>query len=350
MILSNNDYAVARKEFISSISVLDNVESIYETGTLSTPGLSDLDFLIIIKDLWSINDTANYYSIRAEHSSLLKELIGDGTVLVVPSGLHQHINIIDNFNINVLYGDTDDDVNIKAFSDKYDEIMRILDWLPERVVKLCQLAPDSVIDIQYIKNYELNIHGVLKSLHTSLKKLNGLLSDSDYTKRYDDLSDQLLMLRSEWFGISNSQQIDGLCSIIMKSISFGLESLNIFSSYLKMSNILSVNAASGDANQFKCFNLKTSETFNVCGEMITTAIPDVYFLNYALQSMLDNDLSNLIQNELIIDNKLLQNDDYVVDSELLDTLDKRCLFVNENLKFLKKRDFVDGLLKYGMFI
>ena len=52
MILSNNDYAVARKEFISSISVLDNVESIYETGTLSTPGLSDLDFLIIIKDLW----------------------------------------------------------------------------------------------------------------------------------------------------------------------------------------------------------------------------------------------------------------------------------------------------------
>ena len=49
--LKVEDYEKAKETFISALSKLNSVKSIYQFGTVSTPGISDLDFFVVLDDI-----------------------------------------------------------------------------------------------------------------------------------------------------------------------------------------------------------------------------------------------------------------------------------------------------------
>jgi hypothetical protein len=334
-----DDYNNCRREFSTSLSRIKNIKYIFERGTVSTVGLSDLDFLIVVDDEWSIKDTVNYLSVRSSQSKLLQQLIGEGTVLVVQDSIKNNIKIIDDSTLINIYGDTEDfakDYDVKEY-----EIMRILDWLPERVIKLCQSA--AMVNV----NNMISVHAILKSLSISFGKINKLLADDDYNIQYKVLSNRLIELRRD-----HIDEIDGynvrLYQIITDFIDYGVLSMYMVESYLKEKEIL-CSFEPGGSNQFRCFNLKSNESYNVFGKHVEVHIPNVFFLNYYLQSIQDTSLSVLIRNELTIAKGRLTSE-YHISDQLESALESRNKFVNENLQFLKKNNFKDGLLKYGMFL
>jgi spore coat polysaccharide biosynthesis protein SpsF len=337
--LTVEDYDRCRKEFVDSLSSIKKIKCIYETGTVSAVGLSDLDFLIIVDDNWKIEDTKTYTSKRGNQSEMLQQLIGGGTVLIVPDSLKSDIKLIDDFRLKSIYGE--DDWDLKDYNDNEYEVMRILDWLPERVSKICHEVSNNINII--------SIHGLLKSLNVSFFKLNKLLENNNYSKQYRELNDKLQLLRAVNPSNMPKSYKEDLYSLITEFVNHGVYSMLMTAEYLRESDLLYPTRKFSGGNQFKCFNLKSKLTFNAFEKNLEIDIPDVFFLNYYVQSIQNTELSVLIKNGLIVENSLFDTGYYISD-KLKEAVRKRNEFVNLNLDFLKNNNFKSGLLKYGMFL
>ena len=61
-VVYRDDYALAINCFLEYLSKFDTIESIYQIGSIGVPGLSDIDLLIIFKDIH--RDISYRYSIK----------------------------------------------------------------------------------------------------------------------------------------------------------------------------------------------------------------------------------------------------------------------------------------------
>ncbi len=126
------NYQEARKEFKELISKHKGIKVAYESGSVSVPGLSDLDFILILDKKWGVDDTQSYYDSLSRISLNLQTAIGPGNILLIPSYLESEMLVIDDFNLKLLSSSASN-VEPKKYYDKYTEICRVLDWLPERI-------------------------------------------------------------------------------------------------------------------------------------------------------------------------------------------------------------------------
>lgn len=339
---SMNSYDSARYEFIEKISKLDGITTIYECGSVSVPGLSDLDFLIVIDDLtWTPHQTNEYYKVVESFSNNLKKLIGSGNILVVPNILQKNIKIIDNFNLKTLYN-----LN-NGLCENFDaheyQISRVMDWLPERISKICHIYNF------YKKNYSnnnLHVHGIIKSLNVTLKIIKKIIDNVHVNEKINLHIENTEKIRNEWFIVKNSQKDQKIQSLLDDSIQIGQICLFEFERYINQKSILKYDGILSFENRFHLFNLGNS--IKIMNGRGLISIPNTYFIHYYIQGSFNCRISKMIKDNLIIpniyENKIEVNIDY------LKTQKKRIDFIDVNLDFLIRNNFKNGLLKYGMLL
>ena len=142
--VSQDFYSSARKEIVDYYSTNSDIVSIYEYGSVSSPGVSDLDIILVLKNLISSSeDSLGFLNISDDVHSL----VADGNVMKMPESVFCRINQIDKFNVKRIYGQ---ELLFDGVSNNDKEILRIvsvIDWLPERVLRLTKVINSEVINI-----------------------------------------------------------------------------------------------------------------------------------------------------------------------------------------------------------
>ena len=218
-------YQRAREEIIEYYSQNSDILSIYEYGSVSSPGVSDLDIILILKD--DVKTKENFF----EFSNISKEvhhLLGDGTVMKMSQENFSNINFLEN-NINVkkLFGK---DIKLKSPDKSYQEILdliSVIDWLPERIIRLTRI----------ITSKNINIIDALTLLHSysyTIKKVDKILGKDKESSKSQSTLNKIKLLRNNWHSIDNPNIV--LIECIQQSISLGYRYLDVFEEYLKSCN------------------------------------------------------------------------------------------------------------------
>lgn len=218
-------YQSARDEIIKYYSQNDDILSIYEYGSVSSPGVSDLDIILILKD--QVKTQEKFF----EFSNISKEvhhLLGDGTVMKMSQENFINMNFLENeINIKKLFGKS---LKQKSPDKSYQEILdliSVIDWLPERIIRLTRI----------LTSVNVNIIDSLTLLHSysyTIKKVDNITSIYKYSSRSEAVLNKIKLLRNNWYSVTNPHKV--LIECIQESISLGYDYLDIFTNYLKKNN------------------------------------------------------------------------------------------------------------------
>ena len=181
-------YQAAREEIIQYYSQNSDVLSVYEYGSVSSPGVSDLDIILVLKDNVK---TKEYLFDFSNISTKVHHLLGDGTVMKMSKNSFININFLENkINVKKLYGE-DFKLNYpdKTYRETLD-LISVIDWLPERILRLTRVMTSkniNIIAITYPKlkaiesNTESNLRKSSDGIHPK-KAGRNLLSSQDMEK------------------------------------------------------------------------------------------------------------------------------------------------------------------------
>jgi len=346
------NYTEARSEFNDLVSKNQGVQSAYEAGSVSTPGLSDLDFILILHDKWDVSDTQLYYATLNKMSPNLRAAIGPGNILLIPKSLESEMLMIDDFNLKSI---STPKLNIKlnTYKDKYSEICRILDWLPERVNTLGSFLSHRYYTLDENCKY-FQLHGLLKSLLLSIKKVSLIVECERSRNIYYQNNKRIIALRNTWFNLKEKEREEKIQDTTNAVFSDALEVLDIFCCFMvkKIDGSINFQPSIGcQTKKFRAFNLCQSAQWSLFSKHnFRYEFHNIVFLNYYLQSKLKNQISNKIKNSINYGDQIKENDINSFTKKFCQTIERRLNYVNANYEFLKKSELRTGLLKYGMYL
>jgi hypothetical protein len=136
-LVKRSSYDDARVYMIDHFSKSDDVISIYEFGTVNAPSISDIDLMLVLKDNLS-NDIHEFIK-RDSVSSLAQYLMMDNTLMLVNEEGFKNTPMWDDINLVLLYGKDIIQKNIPCEDTLPTEIARVMDWLPERTMRMMEL-------------------------------------------------------------------------------------------------------------------------------------------------------------------------------------------------------------------
>lgn len=345
------NYTTARKEFTNLVSGNQGIKSAYEAGSVSVPGLSDLDFILILDDRWDVSDTKIFYDSLSCVSSNLKAAIGPGNILLIPSYLEKEMLNIDDFKLKSI-SSTTPAVAVNRYQDEYTEICRILDWLPERINTIGNFLNHQYAVMDNFNKY-FQLHGLLKSLLLSMNKANSIVQCNKSQKIFTKNNKLITDLRNTWYKLNDAEKETNIQDTANLMFSDALEMLDIFCVHVAkkiMGSVTFKTTASG-LKKFETFELSQVTEWSLFSRMTYKyEFHDLVFLNFFLQAQLNNEISDKIKKSINYSDQVKFNNFNEFTNQFSKTIQRRVNYVNENYLFLKRAKLHNGLLKYGMYL
>lgn len=217
-------YQTARNKIIQYYSQNSDILSVYEYGSVSSPGVSDLDIILVLKDNVKTKEIFFDFS---NISTKVQHLLGDGTVMKMSKNNFIHINFLENnINVNKLYGDDFKSINPDKSYREILDLISVIDWLPERILRLTRV----------ITSKNINIIDTLTLLHSysyTIRKVGDITGTVKKSLKSQSTLNKIKSLRNDWYSLDNPQEV--LIECIQESITLGYSCLDIFENYLKNS-------------------------------------------------------------------------------------------------------------------
>ena len=343
------DYDEARRYIADFVSSFPDVRALYEFGSVSAPGISDLDFMVILYD--KVNDKnlgekLTFDQLPADVINLL-----DGSTFMIFSEEHfKDIMIWDDLRFQKVCGE---DVVVHAIDPDQEhllEICRIMDWGGERIMRLMAFEMTGRIPVK-------TVLCVLQSFGYTIAKFDNL------TKGKDCKGIQILKetqkLRREWFANDTATNREQFISLLYKTLYFGFELLRSMSNYLEENKYYSPARMTEEAYFYLtqksgyCFeadpekvNFEYSREISIEKKLVLVAVPSVWYTHFSQYAQDDGIISAAIKNNFVGQFEVPPN---AVNGKLRDILIKRISLCNEMALFLKKHKFSKGLFKFGWF-
>jgi hypothetical protein len=349
--VSEKYYESARKEIVQYYSANENVLSIYEYGSVSSPGVSDLDIILVLTD--DVNVEESFFDF-SNISDEVHRLVADGNVMKMSEENFRKINYLDNkLNVKKLFGKDCPRDFPNHNDEKCLELISIIDWLPERILRLTRA----------INGKRINVTMVLCILHSfsySIKKIDALTFDIDHqgkVKKSDSVLKTISLLRNTWHELSDPRRM--LIACIKDAINLGYEYLHLFESYLK-------NHGKYCSLPFKCsehidlelygdhylrfvdstscnnFGLLATQT---CTEKYTYVIVSNYFYpHFHYLAHQDGLLSGVMKEKIKTSSELTANS---LRQDYENNLARKLNVAEDNAQFLVKNSMKTGLIRYG---
>jgi len=330
--LSRKFYKKCKNEFIELCRKNSDIVSVYEAGSVSVPGISDLDFILCLKDKLKNKKEV----IENQLTNGLKDIIGEGSILKINKANFSNLKLWDDFTMRYLYGGK---FKFAEFNSKEFEICRILDWLPERLHSLLKFKKERKINVT--RGLQL-----IKSASVSLDKLSKLTG----SVRYESLSKDIKKLRSNWFKNKNENNLRDFRNLLEKSADTILDAINEMDKFLIKNNYIF-----GDFSKAgESFKIKNGPEFFFGQEVEIREgkifLPRSFFFFFAAQTLLgDGFISDNLKKSF--DKKLprLAIKGHI-NKKLLGVMKKRAQYIDRVANFFKKNEIKKGLLKYGWFL
>lgn len=329
--LNQKFYQKCKTELVNLCRDNSDIVSVYELGTVSCPGISDLDFMVCLK-----NKLTNDLDIEERFSRKLN-YISWGHVLKINEENFSNLCVIDDrpdLESKHLYGKK---FQFSSFDDETFEICRILDWLPERAFSLLKSKNSEQVDVR-------RMLGLMKSAAISLDKISKLTGNYEFY----EFRKKINALRSTWF--SNKNNIRDFEILFAESIDLIIKAINFMDEYLIKNKYIF-----GDLNKAgKFFKIPDGPEFmfdNKAGiGNKRIKLPKSFFFFLASQAVLGNGfISRCLKNSFDVELTNLDIDGRI-DNNLKKTIRKRIEYCDKLADFFRANNLKTGLFKYGWFL
>lgn len=324
-------YEQQKEEMVELARSYRDIVAVYTAGSVSQPGISDLDFILCLSD-----DLQGSLDIEEKLSRELRNVICGGTILKIDKSNFTDLKIIDDFPLQHLNGQK---FSFKEYNSKWFEICRVLDWLPERLHSLLKLQGGEVINVRCGL-------GLLKSITVSLSKLQQLTS----TDQYHDFVRTVTGLRAQWFK-NERRQFDFL-NVLKLASKVAQRAIGDVSEHLQQQGYIKPVQLPGEVK----FTIPRGPEFIFAQESIESdldgriQVPTILYPFFAAQAYSTQDfLGSSLRKcfSWLAPPSIIES---AIDPFLWQTIKKRMEYCERVASFLSGAGITRGLLKYGWFL
>jgi hypothetical protein len=342
--VSQKYYENARNEIIQYYSKDENITSIYEYGSVSAPGVSDLDIILVLKN--KLNVPEHFFDFSTI-SDQVHGLVADGNVMKMSEDIFSRINYLDRLYVKKLFGKE----LLLKLPNKNDqetlELISVVDWLPERILRLTSVINSKKINIT-------NVLCILHSFSYSIHKINVLIKG---VGNFSNVLNTITLLRNSWHEVENPKE--KLIECIFNSISLGYSYLAKFEGHLK-------HVGGYPTPAFQCSENITLELYNkhfiqfvevgfdsnlesqardLSSDSETfVVVSNFYYPHFYILSNQNGLLSNVMKSKIkpyYEASESLLNCDYVTN------LVRKMEVAESNAQYLLNNNMKKGLIRYG---
>ena len=304
----------------------------FEYGSYKNPGLSDIDLIIIIKDKKIQNLKQKIFDIKNDVK--LKFFFEYSNIMITSKRFIRNIILFDDLRLKQIFGTK---ILINNFN-KYKQelkLLSILEWLPERIIRLKE-------NLENFNQINLRKHlGLLNSLKYTLIKINEII----FIKKLKSYIDKIENLRKRKTPLLYKNAIKQFSIKIYKYLIKLFDSLNFKNFYLnelnqiKMSGSLKINFPSKYFIAFTASNTAISKKKGI-------NFPFIFSLPHIFHLLQKNKFQRIISRFMIYEKLKLQ----IKNKKYMFILKKRNALILENFELLSKNKINNGIYKYGWFL
>ena len=341
--VTTKHYDDARTELISHYSDNKDVVAIYEYGSVSAPGVSDLDLIFVLKN--QVNTDAKLFDLT-HLSESVRALVEDGTVIKMPEEVFKYILYFDNLNLKILTGRKIDIINPNEQDDTFIKLASIVDWVPERILKMTRILYSTKINIT-------NALCVLHSFSYSLHYLEKVLSSNPQSKL---VIKKIAQLRGDWYTIESPEE--ALIQCLEQAIDIGYQRLRDYESFLISSDCYLLKNFNSkipiDLELYKnhyirfdnCDNNNAKEKAkSLCtNNKYYVVISHFYYPHFSILAEQQGRLASSMQNKMM---PCVTVENNYTNHLYRNNLARKIALAEKNSLFLLANGFTNGLIRYG---
>lgn len=321
-------YTACQKRFVTLATASPDVRAVYNGGTVRHPGISDIDFILCLK-----NHLSRPLRIEEQLDPELKQLISGGSILKVNEANMRDIKIIDDFPMTRLAGQRYD---FSEYKSSWLYLCRALDWLPERLFRLVQTAAAPQVDV--MRTLQL-----LKSTTVSLE-ITGKMTN---TKHHQPFTKRVATLRAHWFK-NVPASAKKIPTVLTEAIVEAQRALNNLDGWLQAKKYIVIKRA-----QPQLFAIRKGPRwrFDKKTKVTKKSITVPYTVSAFLAAQA-NASSGFISRRLAQSFKggVPPRNTFVLHPELESAIQARIQYVEQLAAFFRQHHLKSGLLKYGWFL
>lgn len=330
-IRDKEEYAVAQHRFLDIARSYPDIRAVYTGGTVTHPGISDLDFVL------ALNDTLQQpLDIEEKLDPEIKSVIGKGSILKINTSNMATLKIIDDFPLQHLQGEQ---YHFAEYTSIEYEICRFLDWMPERLFRIWQLQTSTEIDV-------IHTLQLLKSLTVSLKKLQEITGSTSH----DSFINRVYQLRANWFTLTSPTV--PLHNLIQESSLVAIHALTFMDRWLRHKGYIEVGSGNTTGDYVFAIPPKGPQWwFSYAASISRRGIVVPYTVRIFLQAQAESSpgfIAEHVRTSFGSDS-LLSVAQYIK-PELLTAINSRMAYIESVADFFRRSKLQRGLLKYGWFV
>jgi len=344
--LKLDDYDLARERLHNLFTADGCGYSLVEYGQVQSPGVSDLDIMVVVNDKCY---DAGSLTKNLKNDQITKKFLENGTIITVPIEVFKHLHFIDSFgDFKVLSGEKvsqnypDKELNSSL------KFVSLMDWLPERYMRLQSIASSSKIDV-------INTLGILHSVKYSIRNFENffgiqLAESKSFFRNVETLRQSWWKEKQPEIKLFNAVH-SGLDLLKLCLVSLGdFFHRNVIDACGLLANKMPLVRV----NLHKSLSLLKSEGQNNIDIFYDNKpigeLPFIYYFHFWFMASFSNRLSShLLENFGL---KTCETFELVQTSEIpyFKTLEQKISLLNRNFEFILRSNLRAGMVRYGQFI
>ena len=340
---SLNDYERSRDYIIDRVSQYPGVVALYEYGVVGAPGLSDLDFIVVLQDQLPIVDLTDLIYLRDVPAFVEKTL--DGSILRTMSREHySKVLLLGNILTRKLWGESIDHHPLNETELLMVKISDVMDWLPERILMLGDYANMESAPVK-------RLVGCLHSLQHSINRTFDIDSIFQQEKILDFI-ERLRVLLKNWFIEENKFNKQTIIQLLNEGISLGLQLMRQVDEYmiakgfyprtsLNMDAFFYINPQKG--YRFPVNNLPTAININPAG-YLSIDVPLIWLAHLKQYAKGEGIISDLIKTNISTNRVHIEG---VIDPVLVGILNRRMQLCDNMATFLKMHGLYRAMYRFA---
>jgi len=344
---STDIYENARGQMRSFVEARSDVEALYEYGTVHAPGISDIDFMLVISPSPQ-SDISEYFSPK-NIPLLVQEVMNTGTMMVMKTTDFVQLSRWEEITVRLVEGKSLELLEIGDEERHWTDICSVIDWIPERCSRLVEIFVSQVIPVRRSIAY-------LFSLTYSLKLLEHLSHSSH--ANWDDFIAEVELMRSSWFQNDRESMHERLIELLWRGLNLSLEALMEFGEYcvsrgyyssVSFNGPKSLNLGSDrrldfvdNSDVYPDYALSQSEP-----ALIVVPVPALFYNHFAVYGLVGGMIGSTLAQHLTP--RPRKDAMCGMPNLLVDVLTKRVQHCNSMAEFLHRNSFRSGMYRLGWF-
>jgi len=229
--LTMEDYTKARKEFVDHISSDPGVVAIYQIGSVTAPGLSDLDFIVVLNDK-RLTNVPSFFSIsnlgqKSQYVLMHEQFFVDRLIM------KELPKLTAVFNMKKVYGE---DVDICQ-----------LEGAGQRL--LTQILLNDIVVVALGHEYATYLDSNVLDVRLTLARMNSLKYPVNMfaalsgirNENWEACIDDFAQIRSQWFELSTQQRYEALGSCLHGAACLADELVNQLDDFNRKNNFFEID-------------------------------------------------------------------------------------------------------------